>query len=173
MTLSQKHQLFIMRHAKSDWSAPAGSDFERPLARRGVRDAPRMAAWLAEQGMLPEVIVSSPAMRAKQTVLAVVERLEIPAREVIWEPEIYAATLEQLLQVLDRYASAADSVLLVGHNPGLDSLIEYLADGRPEYRNGKLMTTAAVAVLGFGEDGISTRAHSARLEMLVRPKDLG
>ena len=74
MTLGQKHKLFIMRHAKSDWSVPAGSDFDRPLARRGVRDAPRMAAWLAQQGVLPGMIVSSPALRAKQTVLAVVEK---------------------------------------------------------------------------------------------------
>ena len=96
----------------------------------------------------------------------------MPEHEVIWEPAIYAASLDQLLEVLDRYACAADRVLLVGHNPGLDSLVEYLADKRPEYRNDKLMTTAAVAVLDFGDAGISTRAHSARLETLVRPKDL-
>lgn len=131
-----------------------------------------MAAWLVNQGLSPDMIISSPALRTKQTVLAVVEKLGLPEQEVIWEPEIYAASLDQLLEVLTRYVSAADSVLLVGHNPGLDNLVEYLSAKQPAYRNGKLMTTAAVAVLDFGDDEISTRGHSARLELLVRPKDL-
>lgn len=161
-----------MRHAKSDWSTPAASDFDRPLSRRGDRDAPRMAAWLAEQALAPDLLLSSPALRTKQTVLAVAEKLSIPEREIVWEPEIYEASLDQLLDVLDRYASAAGNVLLVGHNPGLDYLVEYLSNTPPLYRRGKLMTTAAVAILDFGDQGISTREHSAMLEMLVRPKDL-
>ena len=172
MTLKQKHNLIIMRHAKSDWSTSASRDFDRPLSRRGDRDAPRMGAWLAGQGLLPDMVISSPALRTKQTVTAVLEKLGLSEQEVIWEPEIYEASLDRLLDVLERYTAAADSVLLVGHNPGLDSLVEYLSDRRPDYRNGKLMTTAAVAVLDFGDQGISTREHSARLELLVRPKDL-
>jgi len=172
MTMVENHKLIIMRHAKSDWSTDAGSDFDRPLSGRGDRDAPRMAAWLADQGLVPGLILSSPALRTKQTVLAVVEKLQIPEQEIVWEPSIYEASLSQLLDVLDRYSSAADCVLLMGHNPGLDSLVEYLSDTAPDYRRGKLMTTAAVAVLDFGDKGISTREHSAQLEMLVRPKDL-
>ena len=172
MTLKQKHNLIVMRHAKSDWSTSASNDFDRPLSRRGDRDAPRMAAWLAQQSLLPDIIISSPALRTKQTVLAVVEKLGIPEQEIIWEASIYEASLDQLLEVLDRYSAAAESVLLVGHNPGLDSLVEYLSDRPPLYRRGKLMTTAAVAVLDYGDKEISTREHSARLELLVRPKDL-
>ena len=173
MTLMQKHKLIVMRHAKSDWGTAASADYDRPLSKRGRRDAPRMAAWLSEQGLVPGLIVCSPALRTRETVQEVVEKLGIPEREIVWEPQIYAASLDGLLEVLDRYAAAADSILLVGHNPGLDSLVEYLSDKQPQYRGGKLMTTAAVAVLDFGEGGMSTRAHSARLEQLVRPKDLG
>ena len=172
MTPRQKHNLIIMRHAKSDWSTSANSDFDRPLSRRGDRDAPRMAVWLADQGLFPDMIISSPALRTKQTVSAVVEKLGIPEQDIIWDAAIYGASLDQLLEVLDRYAAAADSVLLVGHNPGLDSLVEYLSDRQPEYRRGKLMTTAAVAVLDYGDKEISTREHSARLQILMRPKDL-
>ena len=172
MTPTQKHNLIIMRHAKSDWSTSASSDFDRPLSRRGVRDAPRMAAWLADQELVPDMIISSPALRTKQTVLAVAEKLDIPEQDIIWDGAIYEASLDQLLQVLDKYSTAADSLLLVGHNPGLDYLVEYLSDRQPEYRRGKLMTTAAVAVLDYGDNGISTREHSARLAMLVRPKDI-
>ena len=172
MTLTENHKLIIMRHAKSDWSTDASTDFDRPLSSRGDRDAPRMAGWLADQGLVPGLILCSPALRTKQTVLAVVEKLRIPEQEIVWEQKIYEASLSQLLDVLDRYSAAANSVLLVGHNPGLDSLLEYLSDTPPVYRRGKLMTTAAIAVLGFGDQGISTREHSARLEMLVRPKDL-
>jgi len=161
-----------MRHAKSDWSTSASNDFDRPLSRRGDRDAPRMAAWLADQGLVPKMIISSPALRTKQTVLAVVEKLGIPEQDIIWDAAVYEASLDQLLEVLDKYSAAADSLLLVGHNPGLDSLVEYLSDRQPEYRRGKLMTTAAVAVLDYGNKEISTREHSARLQMLMRPKDL-
>ena len=83
-----------MRHAKSDWSTSASNDFDRPLSRRGDRDAPRMAAWLAQQSLLPDIIISSPALRTKQTVLAVVEKLGIPEQEIIWEASIYEASLD-------------------------------------------------------------------------------
>lgn len=172
MTPVPNHKLIVMRHAKSDWSTSAASDFDRPLSRRGNRDAPRMALWLADQGLVPGLVLCSPALRTKQTVLAVVEQLNIPEQEIFWTPEIYEAPLDRLLDVLDKYASAADSVLLVGHNPGLDSLVEYLSSTPPLYRRGKLMTTAAVAILDFGDRAISTREHSAHLECLVRPKDL-
>ena len=162
-----------MRHAKSDWSTLADGDFTRPLAKRGLKNAPRMGQWLASQAFKPELLVSSPAERAKQTVLAVAEQLNTPEEKVNWDPRIYEATLHDLLAVLDDYAVQSDSILLVGHNPGLDSLVEYLSRERPVYSSsGKLMTTAAIAVLDFGDQGISTREHSAQLEMLVRPKEL-
>jgi phosphohistidine phosphatase len=172
MTPASKHKLIVMRHAKSDWSAPVASDFDRVLAKRGYKNAPRMGGWLAEQGLIPGLIVSSPAMRARQTAQLVAEKLEIPERDILWEPELYMASLATLLSVINKYVGRTGALMLIGHNPGLDSLVKYLSDRRPDYHDGKLMTTAAVAVFDFGEGGITTNKQGARLERLVRPKDL-
>ena len=82
------------------------------------------------------------------------------------------AELTTLLRAIDEFLSRTDSLMLVGHNPGLDSLVEYLSDSRPDYRDDKLMTTATVAVFDYGADGITTNKHGARLELVIRPKDL-
>jgi len=173
MTKAPKHKLIIMRHAKSDWSVPVSSDFDRPLTRRGNKDAPRMGTWLVAQGLVPDLIVSSPAMRTRQTVLHVVESFRIPELEIIWEQALYLAALDTLLAEISKYASRAGCLMLVGHNPGMDSLVDYLSDRPPGYRDGKLMTTAAVAVLDYSLTGKAAQEHGARLEQLVRPKDLG
>lgn len=162
-----------MRHAKSDWATAAGSDFDRPLSKRGIKDAPVMGDWLAAQGHMPGLIVSSPAKRAKQTTLFVAGQLGYPSRDINWEEHIYEASLDELLTVVEDYSYQSGSFMLVGHNPGLDSLVLYLSRTRPAYTtNGKLMTTAAVAVLDFGDNGISAREHSAELITLMRPREL-
>ena len=96
----------------------------------------------------------------------------MPEQEIFFEPEMYMASLTTLLGVINKYQSLAGSLMLVGHNPSLDSLVEYLSDCRPNYRDGKLMTTAAVAVFDFSATGITTKKQSGRLELLIRPKDL-
>lgn len=169
----EKHKLIVMRHAKSDWTTNAGSDFDRPLAKRGIRDAPKMGRWLSEKGLVPDLIISSPALRAKQTALAVAEKLAIAEEKIVWERDIYEASLAELIEVVDDHSTLAGVQLLVGHNPGLDYLVEHLSSQQPQYdRKGKLMTTAAVAVLDFGAGPISSKNGSASLEILMRPKEL-
>ena len=112
-------RLLVMRHAKSDWDSGPGSDFDRPLAKRGERDAPRMGRWLREQALIPDRVVSSPAVRARQTCLLVCEALAIKKGQIHWEPEIYAAEVTTLLNVLARCPEKTQRLLLVGHNPGL------------------------------------------------------
>ena len=92
-------QLIIMRHAKSAWDTDAATDFERPLAKRGQRDAPRMGAWLQEQGIVPDFVVSSPAKRARQTVLKVCKPLGVKKKKIHWDARIYGAGAEELLEV--------------------------------------------------------------------------
>jgi phosphohistidine phosphatase len=166
-------RLIIMRHAKSDWSTGASGDFDRPLASRGERDGVRMGKWLMEQQLIPNCFVSSPARRARETSDLVAEELEIPVADIIWAEQIYAASLEELLGVVEAYSSDVSCLLLVGHNPGLDELLCYLALEQPTPTlKGKLMTTASAAVLNFGRKAISVRPNSATLDILVRPKEL-
>jgi phosphohistidine phosphatase len=166
-----ERRLILMRHAKSDWAAAGHGDFVRPLNARGARDAPRMGRWLKAKGYVPDRIVSSPATRAYQTALHVAEELVCDPAVIVWEPQIYEADLSDLLAVLRRHDPGRGTLLLVGHNPGLEDLLCYLCR-QPPPRTGddKLLTTAAVAVLrcagrGWEKGAASLLAHA-------RPREL-
>jgi phosphohistidine phosphatase len=168
-----KHKIILMRHAKSDWLTGAQSDFDRPLARRGRKDAPRMGRWLHKQALYPDRFISSPARRTRETALCVADALEFPRGDIVWEQPLYEASLEDLLAVINNHCTGAKRLLVIAHNPGLDTLLEFLARDQAQLSStGKLMTTAAVAVLDFGAVPISTNPASAHLEHLVRPREL-
>jgi len=167
------HQLLLMRHAKSDWNAGSGTDFDRPLSKRGIREAGKIAKWLSEQGFVPDLFVCSPAKRTSDTAEIVAQQLGVKSDTIIRELELYEAVVEDILAVIARYSKNHRSILLIGHNPGLDNLLGYLAsEAPPRTLSGKLMTTSAVALLDFGSRPVSTQPHSASLMQLVRPKEL-
>jgi len=162
-----------MRHAKSDWSAGPQSDFDRPLAKRGRKDAPRMGRWLYEQTLYPDKFISSPARRTRETALYVAEALAFPQGNIVWDQRLYEGSLNDLLAVIQTHGPDAQTLLLIAHNPGLDALLEFLAGDQVQFSStGKLITTAAVAVLDLGSSPINAGARAARLEHLVRPKEL-
>lgn len=163
--------LIVMRHGKSDWDVDTSRDFERPLARRGREDVPCMAAWLHEQRLLPDVLISSPARRAAVTAALVAEACELNSADIIYDDAVYEASRADLLAVIGRHASNANTVMLIGHNPGLDDLVSSLVPGKlPLTNKGKFMTTAAVAVLEC--DDWQPQHGSCRLLHLLRPKEL-
>ena len=162
-------QLLILRHAKSAWNTEAATDFARPLNKRGERDAPRVGHWLREQSLIPDHVLSSPAERARQTALKVCKELDFPAARVQWEPHIYEATQADLLQVLAGCPAEARRILLVGHNPGLELLVRYLCPSVVLPQDGKLLPTAAVALLEMPDDWRQLAPGSARLATLTRP----
>jgi phosphohistidine phosphatase len=162
-------RLMLMRHAKSDRSDPGARDFDRPLTSRGRKAVPQMAKWLRKEGFAPGAILSSPAVRARETALLLARELGLRESEVAWDEDIYDADLATLLRVIRRRAET--DLLLVGHNPGFDDLLCHLC-GEPPSRDveGKLLTTAAIAALEF--DGpVDTRKGCARLVALKRPND--
>ncbi|NEX16584.1 MAG: phosphohistidine phosphatase [Halochromatium sp.] len=166
-------ELLLLRHAKSDWDSDAPSDIERPLAKRGRRDAPRIGEWLYREGLVPSLILSSPAERARETALRVCKGLDYKKRDIKWEPAIYEADLETLLSVLGSYAQAPSTVMMVGHNPGFEALLRYLADDDlEEIKDEKLLPTAALARLEMPDDWCSLDAGSAALLTIVRAKAL-
>jgi len=164
-----------MRHGKSDWdSAPV--DFDRPLAERGRRDAPRIARALLDLKLQPDVIISSPAKRARQTAKAV-QRVfrdcESSRSKLVFDDRIYAADLNALLDVLADIPSVPVA-LLVGHNPGLESLLYMLAHGHMVGLNvDKLMPTAATACLEMPDDWTALSRGSAKLMAHLLAKELG
>jgi phosphohistidine phosphatase len=166
-------ELLILRHAKSDWDAGVASDFERPLAKRGKKDAPAVGAWLYREGMVPDHFVSSPAVRARDTALKVCKSLDLKKKDIVWDEDVYEAQLSDLLAVLKRVPADAHTVLLVGHNPGLEDLIRYLA-GRDvdEPPDAKLLPTAALARLEMPDDWTRLEPGCAVLLAVARPKQL-
>ena len=157
--------LYILRHAKSDWDNSDLSDFERPLNKRGYGDAPLMGEVLKKNRFQPDLILSSPAKRAAQTATLVKQSAEIGG-EIKFDERIYEASPARLLEVVGEQSSENDSILLIGHNPGLEGLIKFLTgDLQP-------MPTAALAVIDLEiENWNEINSVKGDLRMLIRPKE--
>ena len=157
--------LLLLRHAKSSWDHPSLKDFDRPLNDRGTKAAPKMGAFMRRRKLKPDIILSSPAIRAKETIELVSESAGFP--HIDFEPAIYEATAERLLQIISRLDDQAKTAMLVGHNPGFDDLLAALTG---DHRH---LSTAALACLEF--DVATWRdvvCASGKLVWLARPKDL-
>ena len=120
-------KLVLIRHAKSDWSNPFLDDFLRPLNKRGKKNAPLMAKVLKEKNIRPDLIISSPSLRTKQTLEYFIKKLNYDD-EVRFEESIYEAPYENLLKVIKDIPNIHKTVFLMGHNPGLCDLINFLLD---------------------------------------------
>lgn len=119
-------QLILIRHAKSSWSNPSLDDFDRPLNKRGKRDAPFMAKLFSKKKIHPDLIISSPAKRTKQTALEFAKQLAIESENILWNDKLYLASLTTLLKIVKKFDDNVKIVILVGHNPGLTNLYNFL-----------------------------------------------
>ena len=149
--------LLILRHAKSSWGDASLDDRERPLNARGRRDAPHIGDLLRDERLVPDVIITSDAVRAHTTALAVAEAASYTG-EIVIDPLLYHAGAEDILSVLTTAADAnAGTVMIVGHNPGLEEFIEQLTGERHELPTAALVQLA-VPINAWGELDASTRA---------------
>lgn len=118
--------LTLLRHAKSSWKERNLPDHARPLNRRGEKDAPAMAARIRDAGIRPSLILSSPAVRAWNTAKIVAKEINYPIEFLQREQELYMADVGDFLALLGRQDEKFNSVMLVGHNPGLTDFANYL-----------------------------------------------
>jgi phosphohistidine phosphatase len=166
-------ELLVFRHGKSDWDSEEGGDFGRPLSGRGHKAVKRMAGWLGDQDLLPDHILSSTALRAEQTTLGLCEHAGIPTSTITWTETIYEAGVSTLLTVLSEAGSEWGRLMIVGHNPGFESLVAYLTG---QYVDGPLTSpgfpTAAIAHLAMPDDWNRLESGCASLMTFVRPRDL-
>jgi phosphohistidine phosphatase len=119
--------LLILRHAKSSWDEPSLADINRPLNKRGKRDAPHVGFLLREEGLVPDLILCSPALRARKTAEAVAENCGYEG-EIEIQDSFYPGYPADFLEVLGRLPDQYQSVMVVGHNPGLEELLTTLTD---------------------------------------------
>ena len=164
-------RLLLIRHAKSSWDDASLSDRERPLTGRGRKAAVRVGAHLRSEGLRPDVVLSSPSMRTRETL----ELLEFPGAEVTYLDELYGAGAGDLLASAREVRDDAEVVAVVGHNPGIQDLsIELASDDAAEgaVRLRQKFPTCAVAI--FDVDGAwrVVATGRVRLASFVVPKDL-
>jgi phosphohistidine phosphatase len=131
-----------------------------------------MGKWLFRQTGTPGCIVSSPARRAEVTTRLVITELNYPEKKVIWDDRIYDGDLTDLLEVV-RDNQSKKSLMLIGHNPGLEFLLHYLSIMQPDSnQDGKTLPTAAIAILKFSGKKIAATPDSARIKLIQRPREL-
>lgn len=158
--------LYILRHAKSDWSNAALSDFERPLNERGKKAAPLMGRMMRARNFIPQFVISSPAVRARQTAETITENAGLKGK-IKFDSRIYEAHPQTLLEIVSEIADSFDSAMLVGHNPGFENLVQILTDEIQP------MPTAALAVIDLKiEHWNQIFSSAAILREIIRPKEM-
>jgi phosphohistidine phosphatase len=157
--------LFVLRHAKSSWDNSDWADFERPLNSRGLDAARFIGELIYERKFEPQIVVSSPAKRAKQTAVLVKELAGIP-KPVTFDERIYEASPLALFNLIREFDEKYESVLLIGHNPGFENLVRMLTNEIVS------LPTAALVKINLKTakwSEIETGANE--LELLIRPKE--
>jgi phosphohistidine phosphatase len=168
-------RLLLMRHAKSSWDQPELDDLDRPLAPRGRKAAPLMAQYINNSTWQPDLVLCSPAVRVRETwqLMAPVLGRTVDSKTL---RTIYPGAPGRLLEVLRRATDEIETLMLIGHNPGLGRLAAGLCGTGPKKQLERLRSnfpTAALAVIDFDVEHWDQVAPGAgRLRAFVRPKDL-
>jgi len=167
--------LFVMRHAKAERDSDTGRDFDRPLAKRGWHDAEAVGREMRVRGLAPDAVLASPARRAAETVTAFASGYgEI---EPEFEPGIYNAPADRLIEIVRNAGDGAEHLLIVGHNPGFQELVLRLAGDDPGEHAGHIAVgfpTAAIAAVELTVGRWREIAErSGRIVDLILPRNLG
>lgn len=153
--------LTIVRHAKSSWKDSSLPDKQRPLNRRGERDAPEMGRRIHEHGIRPSLIVSSPAVRAWTTAKVIAHAINYPREFLQKEDSLYLASLDEILDVIVAQDNGFNNLMVVGHNPGLTDVVNFLVPGLTNN-----LPTAGVVSVQIDQDNWSLYDRPAT-ELLV------
>jgi len=167
--------LSLLRHAKSSWKNPTLPDRERPLAARGIADAPMMGRAMTERGIDPDLVLCSSARRTVDTLALVLPELKVEPK-VVYEDALYHASPAEMLQMLRDIQPGASRVMLVGHNPEIQRLaLDLIGSGAKHIRDRlqEKYPTAGLVVINFTA-GLwsSIDVNSGSLNLFLAPRDL-
>jgi phosphohistidine phosphatase len=158
--------LYLIRHAKSDWSDKSLSDFDRPLNKRGTKNAPLMGSKLADKGIHPDLILSSPALRAKTTAITIAKALSYPLDSIRYNHDLYACDVETILSIIRDVSPSVDTLFVFGHNPEITECANYLSNGDIE----NIPTCGVVEMRLIKDDWKSIGENSAEISEFDFPK---
>ena len=165
--------LLLLRHAKSDWKRQTSGDFDRPLNRRGRNNAVHVGQWMKQHHLHPDRVICSPALRTRETLQLLRSKLDIPDACIHFDDRAYLADAQTLSTILTRCPHDINTVLLIGHNPGMELLLEYLCGSDiPLSEKGKLMPTATLAQIALRDDWRALCAGAGKLIKITRPGEL-
>ena len=166
-----KQTLTLIRHAKSSWNQPDISDFQRPLNKRGLHDAPRIGAALKReldtQGIAFDQLLCSTATRARETLDCLLPPLEIDADKICYLQELYCASTQELIDAIKSQTRDTNHLAIIAHNPGLENLASWLTD--------KTFSMSTCEVIQIGFDNQSWNALSGSKGKVILnfcPKEL-
>lgn len=160
-------RLFLIRHAKSSWDSPSHDDFKRPLNNRGKKNGPEMAQRLAHLSVVPDLILASPAKRAKKTATYMAKGTGYPAESISYHEGLYLGSMTYHLDLLEKGFKKVDTVFLVGHNYTITELAEYLTDTRIS----NVPTCGVVAIEYTDKKGFSRDSGRGKLLFFDFPKN--
>ena len=160
-------RLFLIRHAKSSWANDELDDFKRPLNKRGKKNGPEMASRLARLFVVPDLILSSPAKRAKKTALYMAKGTGYPISAISFHDGLYFGSMNEHLRLLKEGLKKGDTVFLVGHNNTITELAEYLTGAVIAH----VPTCGIVAIEYVGKKGFSTAPGAGKLLFFDFPKN--
>jgi len=166
--MAEQKTLILVRHAKSSWKDTALNDIQRPLNKRGNKDAPKMGQYMAEHKIHPEVIYSSSGLRALTTARLISVKIGIQPMDIIIDDNIYTFVLEDLLNVIKALKNKFEKVMIIGHNPAITELVNYLSGSKIDN-----VPTCGVAVLRFSINSWKkVSKNKAKLDSFDYPKKL-
>ena len=159
-----ERHLYVLRHAKSSWKNPALSDYDRPLKKRGKNDAPLIGKKLNKMELKIQLIVSSPAKRTKDTISIIAKELKF-IEHIRYDESIYESSVYNLLSLINSFDDDFQNILIVGHNPSLTDLVNYLSNKKIEN-----IPTCGVVGLKYNGSWKNIRTGSSNLIFFEYPK---
>lgn len=167
------YQLFLLRHGKSSWKDTTLDDYDRPLKKRGRRDATHMGWYLRDQNLLPDLILSSTANRARSTTERLCRAMAFDLDRVQFSKDLYFADSTTLYQTLHGIPESVGAAMLVGHNPDLEELARDLShEPITTPVDGKLIPTATLVHFELHQPWAELKAGDAHLVTVTRPHGL-
>ncbi|PWK75556.1 histidine phosphatase family protein [Aminobacter sp. AP02] len=175
--MAKTRQLLLLRHAKSSWDDPTLADFDRPLAPRGHRAAPRMGTEIAKRAWLPDLALVSPAARTRETWKLASTNWPRPLPEAVFPESLYGASANDVFNAAKTTPKDVGTLLIIGHNPGLETFAAQLSgpgsNGNAVQSLQEKFPSGALARFEFEGGWDELRPGFARLTHCLRPRDLG
>ncbi len=166
---SSTKKILIMRHAKSSWEDRSLKDYDRPLNKRGKRDAPKMGLFLKKKGVVPNQVFSSTAARARATAIAVTEQFGMSEHEINWTKNLYFKGANEYLLAVRQAEDTSKVVMTVGHNPMTEEFIDHLAG---TIVSKKIATATIACIETDAKQWQDVHTDNCNLLWITSPKDL-